>query len=69
MIDSSLSSVPRAAGSRAQLCSGAQIDRSLYGDEEVAVENIVVKVIERRGRLKFAGRDPSVSIGPLPARG
>ena len=38
-------------------------------DEKVAVENIVVKVTERRCRMKLAGRDPSVRIGPSPVGG
>ena len=42
---------------------------NLQWDEEVTGENIVVKVTERRWRMKLPGRDPSVRIGPLPADG
>ncbi len=41
--------------------------RNVQWDEEVAGEDIIVKVTERRWRMKLAGRDPSVRIGPLPA--
>src|SRR5580693_8720536 len=55
--------------SRAELCPAPRIRRNLKRDEKVAGENIVVKVIQRRRRMKLAGRDPSVRIGPLPAAG
>src|SRR5215470_7406994 len=51
----------------AQLLVSGQSRRDLNWDEEVARENIVVKVTKRRRRMKLAGRNPSVRIGPLPA--
>ena len=51
----------------APLYAGSHPHGNLHRDEEVARENIVVKVTERRCRTKLVGRDPSVRIGPLPA--
>jgi hypothetical protein len=44
-----------------------QIRRDLHRDKEVAGENIVVKVIERRWGMKLQGGYPSVGIRPMPA--
>ena len=52
-----------------QLFVGCQNSRNFQWDEEVTGEDIVVKVTERRRRLKLAGRNPSVCIGPLPSDG
>jgi hypothetical protein len=53
----------------AQLFVGCQNRWNFQWDEEVAGKDIVVKVIERGRRMKLAGRDPSIRIGPLPAAG
>src|ERR1700733_7763863 len=48
-------------------CICPQIHRNLHRDKEVASENIVIKVIERRWRMQLTGGDPSIRIGPVPA--
>ena len=66
----SISSVEGVVHTRpAQLLVDFRSARNLQWDEEVAGENIVVKVTERRWRMKLAGRDPSVRINPLPVGG
>jgi hypothetical protein len=53
--------------SGAQLRASLQLRRNWHRDKEVAGQNVVVKVTERRRKMKLVGGDPPVPIGPLPA--
>ena len=44
-----------------------QACRNLQWDEEIASENIAVKMTEWRFRMKLIGRNPSVRISPMPS--
>jgi hypothetical protein len=46
---------------------GCHSSRNLQWNKDVTGETVVVKVTERRWRMKLAGGDPTVRIGPLPA--
>jgi hypothetical protein len=50
-----------------QLRASLRLCRNRHRDKEVAGQDVVVKVTERRRKMKLVGGDPSVPIGPLPA--
>lgn len=59
--------MPNLAWLLADLRIGRQPCLNRRGHEEVACENIVVKVTERRRKMKLVCGNPSVGIAPPPA--